>query len=39
MASAKPSASDIDSVRAAPLSDTAETDDFDPLTMSMFLSW
>jgi len=34
MASAKPSASDIDAARAAPLSDTAETNDIDSLTMS-----
>jgi len=32
-ASAKPSASDIDAARAAPLSDTALTDDLDFLTM------
>jgi len=34
MTSAKPSASDINAARAAPLSDTAETDDLDSLTMS-----
>jgi len=34
MANAKPSASDIEATRAAPLSDTAETDDLDSFTMS-----
>jgi len=33
-ANAKPSASDIDAARSAPLSDTADTDDLDSLTMS-----
>jgi len=37
MASAKPSASDIDAARAAPLSDTAKTDDLDLLTLSYVL--
>jgi len=34
VASAKPSASDIDAARAAPLSDSARTDDLDSLAMS-----
>jgi len=34
MASVKPSTSEIDAARAAPLSDTAETDDLDTLTLS-----